>query len=201
MTTAVAEPPATTTRTKNAAFEKLDEAYGRIPIGQLVPSKTNPRQHFDETYLAQLAESIAEKGLLEPILVRPLAGHHQRYEIIAGECRYRASKIANETHLPAVIRRYTDEQALEVQLIENLHRQDLAPLEQARGFRALIDSNPTKHSAESIATRIGMSPAWVWDRMKLLDLVKDAQEILSQGRMTVGHAIQQTIGALELEAV
>lgn len=170
----------------------LVEAYERIPIEHLVLSKTNPRTHFDEAYLTQLAASIAEKGVLQPILVREAKKRVNgavSYEIVVGECRYRAAKQAHVTHIPAVIRPYTDEQVLEVQLIENLHRKDLRPLEQAKGFRALIDANPTKHSAESIATRIGMSPAWVWDRMKLLDLVPEAQKILQEEQVTVGHAI------------
>jgi len=166
----------------------LTEQYLRVPIGQLAPSRTNPRTHFDDGYLAELAGSIAEKGVVQPILVRPRPGG-DRFEIVAGECRYRASLLAKQATIPAVIRAYTDEQVLELQLVENLHRKDLTALEQARGYRALIDANPTKHSAESIAARIGMSPQWVWDRMKLNDLVPEAKKILEQDRMTVGHAI------------
>lgn len=168
------------------------EQYLRLAIETIVASKTNPRQHFDEAYLAELAGSIRDKGVLQPILVRPIdAGNHKpkRYEIVAGECRVRAAKIAEQSHIPSVIRLYTDEQVLEIQLIENIHRKDLTPLEQARGYRALIDANPTKHSAESIATRIGMSPQWVWDRMKLNDLTPEAKKLLERDRMTVGHAI------------
>lgn len=177
------------------AFQGLDEKYERLPIVQIVASRTNPRTHFPEDYLAQLALSLKEKGLIEPIIVRPLAhmkpkhGEGEFFEIVAGECRFRAGKQAGLTHLPSIIRGYTDEQVLELQLIENLHRKDLTPLEQARGYRRLIDTNPDKHSAETIATRIGMSPAWVWDRMKLNDLVPEAKVILEQERMTVGHAI------------
>lgn len=180
-----------------AIARALGERFDHLPIELIQPSATNPRQHFDDAYLADLANSVRDKGVLQPILVRPLPPSTKgngkvradRYEIVAGECRYRASQLAGLTHLPAVIRAYTDEQVLETQLIENLHRQDLTALEQARGYRALIDTNPTKHSAESIATRIGMSPAWVWDRMKLLDLVPEAQRLLEAERMTVGHAI------------
>lgn len=175
-----------------ASAAALEERFERLPIDQVTPSRTNPRQHFDEAYLAELAGSIKDKGVVQPILVRPLNGkakHAAPFEIVAGECRFRASKLAEQTHIPAVIRAYSDEQVLELQLIENIHRKDLTALEQARGYRALINSNPTKHSAESIATRIGMSPAWVWDRMKLLDLVPEAQELLEQERMSAGHAI------------
>lgn len=166
----------------------LNERFERLPIGDVLPSKTNPRTHFDEAYLAELAGSIAEKDLINPILVRPMktAG---KFEIVAGECRYRASKIAKRTDIASVIRDYSDEQVLELQLIENIHRKDLTALEQAVGYRALIKSNPDKHSAESIASRIGMSVAWVWDRLKLNDLIPEAKKLLEQDRMSVGHAI------------
>jgi ParB/RepB/Spo0J family partition protein len=170
----------------------LDERFERLPIDAIGASTTNPRSHFDAHYLAELAGSIREKGVVQPILVRQVdAGSHKakRFEIIAGECRYRASKLAEQTTIPAIIRSYTDEQVLELQLIENIHRKDLTPLEEARGYRSLIDANPTKHSADSIATRIGMSAAWVWDRLKLNDLVPEAKTILERGLMAIGHAI------------
>lgn len=169
-----------------------DERYTRLPLTQIIPSKTNPRKHFDEAYLAELAASITEKGVVQPILVRQIdaGSHHEmRFQIVAGECRYRASKIANVPDIPAVIRQYTDGQVLELQLIENIHRRDLTPLEQAAGYRALITTHPDKHSAASIATRIGMSEAWVWDRLKLNDLIPAAKTILERQLMTVGHAI------------
>lgn len=173
-----------------------------IPLEQLVASKTNPRTHFAEQYLDELAVSIAEKGLIQPIVVRPLdvmravlhypeaaAKNGAKYEIVAGECRFRASKRAGMAAVASIVREYTDEQVLEIQLVENLHRTDLTPLEQAVGYRRLIDTNPTKHSAESIARRIGMSPAWVWDRLKLNDLVPEAKQLLEQELISIGHAI------------
>lgn len=170
----------------------IGERYARLPVDQIVASTTNPRTHFSDAYLQELARSIAEKGVLQPILVRQVdAGSHRpmRFEIVAGECRYRASKLAGQVDIPAIVRPYTDSQVLEVQLIENLHRTDLTPLEQAAGYRALITSNPDKHSAATIAQRLGMSEAWVWDRLKLNDLVPAAKAILEQERMTIGHAI------------
>lgn len=176
--------------TKSAA-SAIDERFERLPIDLVIPSTTNPRTRFDDAYLAELAGSIADKGVVQPILVREQENkkHAIVYEIIAGECRYRASLLAKQTHIPAIVREYSDEQVLELQLIENIHRQDLSPMDEARGYRALIDANPTKHSAASIATRIGMSPAWVWDRLKLNDLIPEAKKILDLGLMTVGHAI------------
>lgn len=187
MTTAAAASPPAADRPHG-----IDERYARLPIDQVAPSKTNPRTHFDPLYITELAASVADKGVVQPILVRQVdAGSHKpmRFEIIAGECRYRASKEAAQTHIPAVIRQYSDEQVLELQLIENIHRKDLTPLEQAVGYRRLITTNPDKHSAASIAQRIGMSEAWVWDRLKLNDMIPEAQQILEQERMTVGHAI------------
>lgn len=175
--TAVAESPSA-----------LETRYVDVPLAQLVSSKTNPRTHFDDAYLAELAGSIREKGVIQPIIIRPNGGVG-RFEIVAGECRWRAAKKAGLSVMPALVRPYTDEQALEVQLIENIHRTDLTPLEQAVGYRKLIDSNPTKHSAATIAQRIGMSEAWVWDRLKLNDLIPACKAILEQARITIGHAI------------
>lgn len=164
------------------------EEYRQLPIDQVVESTQNPRKHFAADRLNELAASIREKGVIEPLVVRPNGTAHS-FEIVAGARRFRAARAAGLTTVPAVIRAYSDEQVLELMLVENIQRTDLSPLDQARGYRALIDANPTKHSAESIATRIGMSPAWVWDRLKLNDLVREAKVLLEQERMTVGHAI------------
>lgn len=180
----------------------IPEYFAQIDIAAVFPSTTNPRTHFSEVYIRELAGTIKDKGVIQPLIVRPTTGLRKIgisperaaknldiFEIVAGECRYRAAKLAAQPSVPAIVREYTDEQALEVQLIENLHRTDLTPLEQAVGYRRLITANPTKHSAETIATRIGMSPAWVWDRLKLNDLIPEAKMILDHGWMTVGHAI------------
>jgi len=172
----------------------IDERYARLPINQVFPSKTNPRTHFDDHYLNELAASIREKGLVQPILVRESPGKAEggrfvEFEIIAGECRYRASKLANQTHIAAVIRQYTDHQVLELQRIENIHRRDLTALEQAAGYQALVKADPKKHTPASIAQRIGMSEAWVWDRLKLNDLIPEAKALLEQGKIAAGHGI------------
>jgi len=160
--------------------------FERIPIEQLEASTTNPRTSFPDEYLRELAASIADKGVLQPILVRPRGAG---FEVVAGECRLRASRLAGLMELPAMVQVLSDDAVLEIQLIENIQRRDLTPLEHAAGFRALIDSNPDKHSAESIGARLKKSPAWVWDRMKLLDLVPEAQALLRADRMSAGHAI------------
>lgn len=157
----------------------------------LRPSPMNPRKHFDPTYLDQLAASIKEKGILEPLLVRAATDKKRGgvYEIVAGECRYRAAGIAELQGLPCIIRELDDQQAMEIQIIENLHRKDLTPLEEAAGFRALINSNPDKHTAASLGARLGKSARWVWDIMKLVDLIPEAKELLDRGIISVNHAI------------
>ncbi len=155
----------------------------------LRPSPMNPRKHFDQTYLDQLAASIKEKGILEPLLVRRNGKATNAYEIVAGECRYRAAGIADLEKLPCIVRELDDQQTMEIQIIENLHRKDLTPLEEASGFRALIKSNPDKHTAASLGARLGKSARWVWDIMKLLDLIPEAKELLDRGIITVAHAI------------
>lgn len=164
----------------------------RLALTELLPSPTNPRKHFDPAYLDELAGSIKQNGLLQAIVVRPLNGTHtgpETFEIVLGECRYRAAKQAGLDSIAAVVRNLADDEVRELQLIENLHRKDLTPMEEARAYRGLIDANPTKHSAEWIATKIGMSVAYVWDRLKLNDLIPDAKKILEDERITVGHAI------------
>lgn len=170
----------------------LTDRYTHVPVTTLVESPLNPRVHFDEAKLSELAASIRERGIVEPLVVRPHAHAlpgSPRYEIIAGARRKRAAERIGLTMVPVVIRPYSDEAVLELMLIENLQRDDLDPLEQARGFRALLATNPEKHSVINLATRLGMSPAWVWDRMKLLDLVPEAQALLAAGRISVGHAV------------
>lgn len=187
--------------------------FKQLPFDLLDPSKTNPRKNFPPTYITELAGSIREKGILEPLLVRKKK--NGRYEIIAGECRYRANKqgLAEATKesqdrsiepakqalaaeqaarlklVPCLVRQISDPDALEIQAMENIHRMDLTPLEEAQAYRNLINTKPDKHSATTIATRVGKSPSWVWDIMKLLDLVPDAKKLLERGKMTVNHAI------------
>jgi ParB family chromosome partitioning protein len=106
--------------------------YDRLPWARIHPSKTNPRTHFDDAYIKDdLAVSIAEKGIIQPLVVRPHPKKDDDVEIVAGECRWRAAKVAGLELLPVIIREYTDEQVLEIQIEENTHRKDLTPLEEA----------------------------------------------------------------------
>ena len=133
-----------------------------IPLAKIRESKTNPRHIFDEAKLAELAENIRQHGVLQPILVRPLPnGEAGTYELVAGARRFRASKLAKRESIPATVRELTDGQALELQVIENVQRVDVHPLDEAQGYAALIQLEANTYTVESIATRVGRSPAYV----------------------------------------
>ena len=173
------------------AGPRVAERYAQIVIAQLFESPHNPRTHFDPVKLAELADSIRQKGIVEPLVVREIdpLGPGLTFEIVAGARRYRAAQLAGLETVPCIVRAYDDEDVLEIFVIENLQRDDLSPLEQARGFKQLLTANADRFSVATIASKVGMSPAWVWDRLKLLDLVPEAQELLESGRITVGHGI------------
>lgn len=164
------------------------EVFRAISIEQFVLSPTNPRKHFDAKKLDELADSIRQKGVVVPLLVRQIGKGVPRFEIVAGERRYRAAKLAGLTGLQAIVRELSDQDVLELQLIENIQRDDLDPLEEARGYKALLDSNPAKFSAAYIADRIGRREKFVWDRVKLLDLIPEIKQLLEAERILVGHA-------------
>jgi len=154
-----------------------------IPIDQIVPSRTNPRKIFDKSYLEELSESIARKGVLQPLLLRR-AG--EGYEVVAGECRFRAAKAAGLDSIPATIRDLDEEAVIEIQVIENLQRRDLHPLEEAAGYKALMGFG---RDAARIAHQVGKSEKYVYDRIKLLELIPEGQTVFLAGEITPGHAI------------
>lgn len=170
--------------------------FAQLPLAAIVPSPTNPRKHFDQAALDELADSIKATGVHTPVLVRPLPAHRLEdtahlqprptHELIAGERRYRASVLAKADTIPAMIRELTDDQALEVQIIENLQRQDLSALEEAEGYQSLIDHSGV--SAEDVAKKIGKSRAYVYGRLKLLDAGQDVRDALRQGMIGREHA-------------
>ncbi len=164
---------------------KGTQEYRSLPIVQLKESSTNPRKTFDEGRLAELAESIRSKGVLSPLLVRRVNGH---YEIVAGAQRFRAAQRAGLREVPVRVSTFTDAEAQEAQLIENLLRADLHPFEEAQGFRALLDQDATKHTIERIAAKTGKPASFVAKRLKLLDLVKPAADAFIAGHMGVEHA-------------
>lgn len=159
-----------------------------IRLAEIAPSPTNPRKTFDPEKLQELARSIAEKGLIQPILVRPHQnGGGVKYEIVAGERRFRACGLANIETIACTVRELDDVQVLELQTIENLQRDDLHPLEEAEGYAALMKQGG--YDVAGIAARIGKSGKYVYDRIKLLELIPLAQKIFLAGEITAGHAI------------
>lgn len=155
-----------------------------LPLSSLQSSKTNPRKHFDERKLAELAESIRANGILQPLLIRPLGN---AYEIVAGERRFRAAKLAGVEQVPVVVRELSDEAVAEAQMIENGQREDVHPLEEAAGYHNLLRFG--KRNVGWIAGRVGKSEKYVYDRMKLLELTKPAQQLFWDGEIDAGHAI------------
>ena len=170
--------------------------FADLPHAAIVRSKTNPRTHFDDAFIADLASSIKANGVLQAILVRPLPGSRLQetledlmpgqprptHEVVAGEQRWRAAGIAGLRTIPAMIRSLTDAQVLEIQLVENLKRRDLHPMEEAEGYERLRET--VGLSAEDIAERIGKGRSYVYKTMKLLDLVPDARTAFYEGKLT-----------------
>jgi len=155
----------------------------RLPVELIKPNPRQPRTKFDDEALQGLAESVRERGVVQPILVRPLAGG--TYELIAGERRWRAAQIADLKEIPALVRERDDAEALEVALIENMARQDLNPVEEARACAALVEElNLTR---EDVGRRVGRSRVAVSNLMRLLDLPDEALELLEGGHLTEGH--------------
>jgi ParB/RepB/Spo0J family partition protein len=158
----------------------------QIQLVQLVESPWNPRKHFDPAKLAEMAESL-RKGQLAPIIVRPISGKHERYEIGAGHRRFRSAPAAGLTSLLAIVRDLDDVAFLELLTIENKQREDVAPLDEANGFKLLMEK--AGYDVAKLAARIGLSTKYVYDRLKLLQLVPAAKKLLEDGVITAGHAI------------
>jgi ParB family chromosome partitioning protein len=161
--------------------------YRNVSLSVLRESKTNPRRIFEDAALKELAESIRTQGVLSPLLVRPLK--ESGFEIIAGARRYRAAQMAEAATVPVRIVNLNDAQALEAQLVENLIRADVHPMEEAQGFKALLDLEEPTYSIEQMVARTGKSPAFVATRLKLIDLVPVAVEAFYRDEIGVGHAL------------
>jgi len=160
------------------------DALTTLPIAALQPGKYQPRSRMDQEALNALAASIKAQGVMQPILVRPLAGGN--HEIIAGERRWRAARIAGLSSLPVLIRAVSDQQALAVALIENIQREDLNALEEATGIERLINEFALTHQA--VADAIGKSRAAVTNLLRLLELAPPVKTLLGEGRIEMGHA-------------
>jgi ParB family transcriptional regulator, chromosome partitioning protein len=161
--------------------------YRDLPLAMLTESTTNPRRTFEEAALEELAETIRSQGVLSPLLVRPMNEHG--FEIVFGARRYRAAQMVGSETVPVRIKHMTDAEVLEAQLIENLVRRDVHPMEEAQGFKALLDLEEPKYSIEQISARTGKSPVYVATRLKLVDLAPAAVEAFYREEIGVGHAL------------
>ena len=155
-----------------------------LPVGSLTPGRYQPRTRMDEVALAELADSIKAQGLMQPILARSVTGG--KYEIIAGERRWRACQLAGLKEVPVLVRDVPDEAALKMALIENIQREDLNPLEEALGLQRLINEFAMTH--QSVAESVGRSRVAVTNLLRLLNLAKPVQSLLMDGQMDMGHS-------------
>ncbi len=154
-----------------------------MPLGSIRPGKFQPRGHFDESALQELAASIRKNGIMQPILVRP---HGGGYEIVAGERRWRAARLAGLAEIPVTIREVSDTQALELALVENVQRADLHPIEEARAYRRLMAE--FDYTQEEVAQAVDKSRSQVANMLRLLDLPEEVLALVASGRLSVGHA-------------
>ncbi len=165
----------------------IDESAGsvsRLPINDIEPNRDQPRKTFDEEALGELSKSIADHGVIQPLLVRPMTDGS--YQLIAGERRWRASRMAGLTEVPVVIREMSDSEAMELALVENLQREDLNPIEEARGFQLLMETYAL--TQEQAASRVGKSRPAVANAMRLLLLPDDVLQMVETGALSAGHA-------------
>jgi ParB family chromosome partitioning protein len=160
-----------------------EEEFRELPVELIAPNPAQPRRGFDEQALLALAESIRTRGVLQPVLVRPLVGG--RYELIAGERRWRAARMAELDSIPALVRHQDDAASLEVALIENMAREDLNPVDEARGCAALVDELGL--SREEVGLRVGRSRVAVSNLIRLLELPDEALGLLERGELSEGH--------------
>lgn len=154
-----------------------------LKISEIEPNRDQPRKDFDESALAELAHSISQHGVLQPLLVRPLIGGG--YQIVAGERRYRACRMAGVTEVPVVIRELSDSETMELALIENLQRENLTPIEEAKGFGVLVDEYGM--SQEDVSQVVGRSRSAVANSLRLLNLPKEVSDMVERGEISAGH--------------
>lgn len=155
-----------------------------LKLNEIEPNRSQPRKEFNDEALAELADSIAQHGVLQPLLVRPLMGGG--YQIVAGERRWRAARMAGISEVPAVIRELNDNEVMELALIENLQREDLTPLEEAQGYQMLIDTYGM--TQDEVAKTVGKSRPAVANALRLLHLPEDIVELVNEGKVSAGHA-------------
>lgn len=166
------------------SVDELNPSVNKLRIMEIEPNRDQPRKDFDEKSLSELAESIEQHGVLQPLVVRPLT--NGGYQLVAGERRWRAARIAGLTEVPVVIKELTDEEVIEIAMIENLQREDLNPLEEALGYRYMMDElNITQEQA---AEKVGKSRSAVANAIRLLRLPDEVQEMVKNNLISPGHA-------------
>ena len=173
----------------NSLFSEVDAEVGNkketttLPLKMIKPNKNQPRKRFDEAELAELSDSIKQNGILQPLLVREKGDH---YEIVAGERRFQAAKLAKIEEVPVVIKSISDEEVFKLALIENLQRSDLSPIEEAQGYKQLIkQENLTQ---DDLAKVLSKSRSAITNTLRLLDLPIEVQTLMAEGRISAGHA-------------
>jgi ParB family transcriptional regulator, chromosome partitioning protein len=173
-----------------------DEEQRSVPLAALKPGRFNPRRNFAEGQLEELAASIRERGLVQPLVVRPSLG--DTYEIVAGERRWRAAQLANLHDVPVVIRALSDQEAIEIAIIENVQREDLNAIEEGEGYRLLMDGHG--YTQEDLAKVIGKSRSHLANTLRLLKLPDSVQDLVRSGELSAGHA-RALIGRADAEAL
>ena len=161
----------------------VEDELRYVPVELVTPSPRQPRKRFDEEALLGLSQSLQERGVLQPVLVRPVPGG--TYELVAGERRWRAAQLAGLTEIPAIVREREDAEALEAALVENMAREDLNPVEEARACAALVEE--LELTREAVGRRVGRSRVAVSNLLRLLDLPDDTLEMLESGALSEGH--------------
>jgi ParB family transcriptional regulator, chromosome partitioning protein len=176
-------PEATTAAATEAPGTPADDELRQLPVGLITPNPNQPRRRFEDEPLQALADSMRERGILQPVLVRPVADG--RYELVAGERRWRAAQLAELEQIPALIRPRDDAETLEAALIENMAREDLNPVEEARACAALVEE--LGMTREEVGRRVGRSRVAVSNLLRLLDLPDEALDLLEHGDLSEGH--------------
>jgi ParB family chromosome partitioning protein len=161
----------------------VDDDRRTVPLAALKPGRFNPRRNFAESQLEELAASIRERGLVQPIVVRPSSG--ETYEIVAGERRWRASQLANLHDVPVIVRTLSDQEAVEIAIIENVQREDLNAIEEGEGYKLLIEGHD--YTQEDLARIVGKSRSHLANTLRLLKLPESVQELVRSGALSAGH--------------
>lgn len=170
--------------TDNAVEDLGNQKTSTLRLTEIEPNREQPRKTFDQKALNELADSISRNGVLQPLLVRPL--EDGTYQLVAGERRWRASRLAGLTEVPVVIKELSDEQAMEIALVENLQREDLNPIEEAEGLQLLIDRYHL--TQEEAANRVGRSRPAIANSLRLLNLPEEVRDLAREGKISAGHA-------------